>query len=81
MKKVCTIIFVLIVAAVIAFFCADSASATTIKEGYVGIVLNWGKAEADVLTPGFYALKSGSIRTDAPSFQVKMQLQEAVRPQ
>ena len=56
MKKVCTIIFVLIAAAVIAFFCADSASATTIKEGYVGIVLNWGKAEADVLTPGFYVI-------------------------
>lgn len=44
MKKVCTIISVLIVAVVIAFSCADSASATTIKEGYVGIVLNWGKA-------------------------------------
>jgi regulator of protease activity HflC (stomatin/prohibitin superfamily) len=56
MKKVCTIIFVLIVAVVIAFFYADSASATTIKEGYVGIVLNWGKAEADVLTPGFYLI-------------------------
>ena len=56
MKKVCTIISVLIVAVVIAFSCADSASATTIKEGYVGIVLNLGKAEADVLTPGFYVI-------------------------
>lgn len=30
------------------------ASATTVKDGFVGIVVSWGKAQENVLSPGFY---------------------------
>ena len=49
MKKIFCILFAV---ALIAGFAV--CSATTVPEGYVGIVVKWGKAQNEVLTPGFY---------------------------
>lgn len=49
MKKVLCILFAV---AMIAGFAV--CSATTVPEGYVGVVVKWGKAQTEVLTPGFY---------------------------
>lgn len=50
MKKFIAVVAIFVMLTSISAVC----SATTIKEGYVGVVLNMGKAEMEVLQPGFY---------------------------
>lgn len=54
MKKIIALVFLIVALTVGACVTVRQASATTIKEGFVGIVLTFGKAEPDILKPGFY---------------------------
>ena len=54
MKKIIALVFLIVALAVGACVTVRQASATTIEEGFVGIVLTFGKAEPDILKPGFY---------------------------
>lgn len=49
MKKYVLILLVIALVSVFAI-----CHAVTVPEGYVGIVVKWGKAQNEVLTPGFY---------------------------
>lgn len=54
MKKIIALVFLIAALAVGACVTVRQALATTIEEGFVGIVLTFGKAEPDILKPGFY---------------------------
>ena len=54
MKKIIALVFLFVALAIGAIATVHQASATTIEEGFVGIVLTFGKAEPDILKPGFY---------------------------
>lgn len=49
-----TILIVVLLIALLAVGMTLASCAVTVDEGYAGVVMKWGKAQDDVLTPGFY---------------------------
>ena len=53
-RNIAAAVIVVVLALLFILGCCNAASATTVPEGHVGIVVKWCKAEDTTLPPGFY---------------------------